>query len=82
MLSSNLDVLLKLAKTTSPQKLFPSGCNTLYITPPPLLEWARWSGLAGYIYFTRSPPASKWTNQTKPSALISEMGQTKPNLQH
>ena len=30
MLSSSRDVLLKLSETTSPQKLFPSDCITLY----------------------------------------------------
>ena len=32
MLSSSKDVLLKLAETTSPQKLFPYDCITLYYT--------------------------------------------------
>ena len=31
MLSSSLDTLLKLSKTTSPQKLFAYDCVTLYI---------------------------------------------------
>ena len=31
-MSSSLDDLLKLSKTTSPQKLFPSDCITLYYT--------------------------------------------------
>ena len=31
MLSSYLDALLKLSKTTSPQKLFPSDCITLHV---------------------------------------------------
>ena len=30
MLSLSLDTMLKLSKTTSPQKLFPSECITLY----------------------------------------------------
>ena len=32
MLSSLLYFMLKLSKTTSPQKLFPSDCITLYLT--------------------------------------------------
>ena len=32
MLSSSLDTLLKVAKTTSPQKLFDYDCVTLYVT--------------------------------------------------
>ena len=31
MLSSSLDVFLKLSKTTSPQKLFNYDCKTLYL---------------------------------------------------
>ena len=31
MLSLSQDVLLKLSETTSPQKLFPSDCITLYL---------------------------------------------------
>ena len=33
MLSSSLDALLKVSKTTTPQKLFASDCVTLYIFP-------------------------------------------------
>ena len=32
MLSSSLDTLLKLSKTTNPQKLFANDCVTLYIS--------------------------------------------------
>ena len=37
MLSSSLDVLLKLSKTTSPQKLFDYDCKTLYLCKTKLL---------------------------------------------
>ena len=38
MLSSCRDALLKLFKTTPPQKLFPSDCNTLYIERNPRMN--------------------------------------------
>ena len=35
MLSSSLDTLLKLSKTTYPQKLFANDCVTLYVLESP-----------------------------------------------
>ena len=39
MLSSSLDTLLKVSKTTSPQKLFAYDCVTLYLLGLYLVVW-------------------------------------------
>ena len=70
MLSSLRDVILKLAKTTSPQKLFPTYCITLYVNKKyfkispggdnfgwPGLHWGTmsyWTNLCKFIFSSGS----------------------------